>query len=710
MPDIDSPTAKNVTAIIEASGGHGVAAGGGGGAAVKALSKRPRDEPSPVSGKRGRGENGDLLTVQVPHPSSPSSLSSQKTAKNINSSLPSLPPPPLLESPSKLNRQAAASPCPAEASTASLSSPFGEFSGPVDTTITAKHQWPSPSSTQPADGGNSSRSVSWAHAAQQPKKIIVPPPKARPSLAATDPVFHAALLRVLQRRGGGACSVAQGWRWSGDAPSRFSHWPCALHPELMNLLAYISASEERVVLTGCDVKSQRNGVEDCCSNGDARTLLPPPPPREPSPWRAVSTASTTSPRAHRHRANDSLGSPSSILDASLPVSEAGVTPIAPRARSFLSPAAFTPSSALRRASAPTPESRARSAAKSRGVRFATHDMTVVDTPDPIRGGSEEGMVSALGGLQAILSAAERVRLAAGSLDAEAPSAAGRRGNVGGGVISGRGVSATAKHGGFEGYFDRFASGSTGGCNSNKRGEDGSDSDDDCVDGDAAMAVPAEGAADPAVPARSAERPTENLSVGEKGSDPTPSSRAKDSKNSSGGPLASGNSKVNQVDSRTPAGNNEKREATALCGEGAGDSAVAMEGAARASSSGTEEGEHLAQDLAALVNVLEEMAACDTAPTELELDAGWGPEHSNATAFYARELATLCGMGDTLKGVHGDVTGILGAVRASHLRVRCLDVLSCLIRYNLKVTNGFFSSFSCTVCCPLFDGPTAIISL
>lgn len=725
MPDMDSPTAKNVSAIIEASGG-GVAAGGGGGAAVKALSKRPREETSPVSGKRGRGENGDMLMLQVPHVLTPA-LSVQATQGNTTPRSP--PPPPLLESPSKLNR---ASPFAVDSSTASSSSSSASSTGftAFPGLGTAKEQW---SPCAKPDEASSTPDLSWGQLAAARRKTV-PPPKALPSLAATDPVFHAALLRVLHRRGGETCPEAQGWRWSGDAPARFNHWPCALHPDLMNLLAYISAGEERVVLTGCDVRG-RNGT-DCCSGGgreeDETAFLPPPPPREPSPWRAVSSVrGDESSWAPPPAIMSSIGSPSTGVSV-LAATAGGTTPRAPtRARP-----ALTPCSALRAPAgvAATPESRARSAAKSRGVRFATHDMTVVDTPDPIRGGSEKGMVSALGGLQSILSAAEQVRLVA-SLGASVSASGSHGGGKGVGegtdvsfssrlravgamgtllIRGGGGVAGAAKHGEFEDYFDRFSSGG----NSNRRNksdngcDEGSDSDDNDGVGNtgtraskaanaSACPVPTtNGSLTATGPDRNAENPAGAAATACQPTDKN-SSRVK---HSFGEPLSlrtsSSNSNVDVLDMIIDNSNKKKTDIVAGAREknSTADAGVESEG-----------GKRLAEDIAALIEVLQQMACSNSAPGELVLEAGWGPEHSNATAFYARELAMLCGKG---AWGAGEGVGVLGSIpeggrvmdtaRASHLRVRYLDVLSCLIRYNLKVNGGlcFFPAYSVMDCVPL----------
>lgn len=617
---MDSPTAKNVSAIITERtilGSTGSGGGAGGEPALRAvqLTKRPREEMSPVPGKRGRGETGDTLTLQVPHGSAP--ILSVQTGSG-NTTPPVSAPPPLLESPSKLNR---ASPlAPAEPSSSSSPTPtgFSQFSGASGM---AKQTTPRKSDMA------STPEITWGRAVRRKTLTL---PKALPSLAATDPVFHAALLRLLHRRGGKTCPEALGWRWCGDAPARFDHWPCALHPDLMNLLAYISSSEERVVLTGCDLKGKKEKSGNCSGNGQENeenpTLLPPPLRREPSPWRAA-----TSPRYSRGRGSSWGTQPAAVaaavvLASSPPVdtksttAAARTTPVAPRVlASFV-----TPSSALRRPTGATsmPASRARSSAKSRGVRFSTHDMSVVDTPDPIRGGSEEGMLSALGGLQSILSAAERVRSTAGfgsstvgclSLPSSAAGAHehGLRGTCGnGGVDAGEG-------GQFEGYFDRFSiTGSSG----RRRGKREKEADNDVT----------------------------NL--------------------------------VTSTDLEIVASTPE---------EAGGDCGAA-------------EAKRVKEDLVALVSVLDEIASSDAAPGELILESGWGPEHSNATAFYVRELAMLCGIEEEVPaGLAGAeaaaATATPGAAlvvragggaaeaRASHLRVRYLDVLSCLIRYNLKVS-------------------------
>ncbi|CAN0433418.1 unnamed protein product [Ectocarpus sp. 12 AP-2014] len=406
------------------------------------------------------------------------------------------------------------------------------------------------------------------------------PHAAPPSLGATDPIFHAALLRLLHSRNGDHCAEAVGWRWRGDTPARFDHWPCALHPSVMDLLACVSASEEQVVLTGCDKKHA-----DSCNGGGGDD---PPPPRREAAWRAPRPRT---PWAHR-------GGPAAVAAGA-------TTPIA--APSPLPPptSAQTPLSALRRSG-----SSRRLPSKNR-VRFSTHDMSVVDTPDPQRGGSAKGMMSALGGLESILSAAERIR----------ELAAGGSGNSGGrerGGLKRRGGAGGRQ---YEGYFDRFSAAAGGEADG---GGGGGGDDNDEQQGTAAAAG--------------------GLDKASAGSD----------------------------------GGSQDEGSAAAAAESDDDEDVdaPLETEARS----------VREDSAAFVTVLEEIANGDAAPGEVALAGGWGPEHRNAVAFYAKELAFLCG---TKTGVGGRevggpfVSGGGGAV-GSNLRVRYLDVLSCLVRYNLKL--------------------------
>ncbi|CBN77463.1 expressed unknown protein [Ectocarpus siliculosus] len=407
------------------------------------------------------------------------------------------------------------------------------------------------------------------------------PHAAPPSLGATDPIFHAALLRLLHSRNGDHCAEAVGWRWRGDTPARFDHWPCALHPSVMDLLACVSASEEQVVLTGCDKKHA-----DSCHGGGGGD--DPPPPRREAAWRAPRPRT---PWAHR-------GGPAAVpAGATTPI--AAPSPLPPPASTQ------TPLSALRRSG-----SSRRLPSKNR-VRFSTHDMSVVDTPDPQRGGSAKGMMSALGGLESILSAAERIR----------ELAAGGPGNSGG--REGGGFERRGGGGGrqYEGYFDRFSAAAGG----EPDGGGGGGDDNNEQHGTAASAG--------------------GLDKASSGSD--------------GGSQDEGSA------------------AAAAAAEGDDDEDVDAPLEAEARS--------VREDSAAFVTVLEEIANGDAAPGEVTLAGGWGPEHRNAAAFYAKELAFLSG---TKTGVGGRelrgpfVSGGGGAV-GSHLRVRYLDVLSCLVRYNLK---------------------------
>ncbi|CAM9471677.1 unnamed protein product [Ectocarpus fasciculatus] len=562
MPDIDTP---QISGILEehappppAAGGGGGGGGGGGVVGVQQASKRPRDDGSPVRGKRGRGENGDIsLSLKIPVPAT--SLSSSVPS----SSSPASPPwvPPLCESPSKINQ---------------APSPFAPYSGGA---TAAKPPAPAADDAAAPVAGPGT-----AVPAATTRRKGRMPHAAPPSLGATDPIFHAALLRLLHSRNGDHCAEAVGWRWRGDTPARFDHWPCALHPSVMDLLACVSASEEQVVLTGCDKKH----ADSCNGGGDD-----PPPPRREAAWRAPRPRT---PWAHR-------GGPPPLPGATTPI--AAPSPLPPPA------SAQTPLSALRRSG-----SSRRLPSKNR-VRFSTHDMSVVDTPDPQRGGSAKGMMSALGGLESILSAAERIReLAAGG-----PGNSGVSGVSGGGRERGGGGGRQ-----YEGYFDRFSAAAGG-------DPDGGGGGDE-QGATAASGLVAGGGLD-------------NASSG-----------------SDGGSQDEGSAAAAAAAAAAEEGDDDVDDAP-------------LETEARS----------VREDSAAFVTVLEEIANGDAAPGEVALAGGWGPEHRNAAAFYSKELAFLCGTeaggGGGGAEVPPFVSGGGGAV-GSHLRVRYLDVLSCLVRYNLKL--------------------------
>ncbi|CAB1115576.1 unnamed protein product [Ectocarpus sp. CCAP 1310/34] len=551
MPDMDTP---QISGIFEERAPP-PAAGGGGVVGVQQASKRPRDEGSPVRGKRGRGANGDIslsLKISVPATSSSPLVPS--------SSLPASPlwVPPLCESPSKINQ---------------APSPFASYSSGA-----AAAKPPALAADDAAAPVAGPAAAAVASVTSRRKGRM--PHAAPPSLGATDPIFHAALLRLLHRRNGDHCAEAVGWRWRGDTPARFDHWPCALHPSVMDLLACVSASEEQVVLTGCDKKH----AESCNGGGDD-----PPPPRREAAWRAPRPRT---PWAHR-------GRPAAAA-AGVTTPIAAPSPLPPPA------SAQTPLSALRRSG-----SSRRLPSKNR-VRFSTHDMSVVDTPDPQRGGSAKGMMSALGGLESILSAAERIR----------ELAAGGPGNSGGrerGGLERRGGDDGRQ---YEGYFDRFSAAAGGEPDGSGGGRGGGD-DNNEQEGTAAAA---------------------------------------------GG--------LDKASSGSDGGSQDEGSAAAAEGDDDEDFDAPLETEAKS----------VREDSAAFVTVLEEIANGDAAPGEVALAGGWGPEHRNAAAFYAEELAFLCG---TKTGVSGRevggrfVSGGGGAV-GSHLRVRYLDVLSCLVRYNLKL--------------------------
>lgn len=595
MPDMDSP--KISAAFFEKSGGAGSGGGGGGGsggAAVKSLhlSKRPREETSPLPGKRGRGEHGDLLNLPIPHSTPLVTIALGLRCGNAA--------PPLLESPSKVNRASDASP-----------TAFASFSAGVGNA----DKLPCKQTGSTLDALNSSGPA-------PARRKVFPPRLARVSKSATDPVFHAALLRLLRRRGGSTCPEALGWRWSGDAPTRFDHWPCALHPAVMDLLACVSAGEERVVLTGCDLKPR------CDENP---LPLQPPRPRRESPWQ--------SPRGRGYGAQGGVSpvknSMEVVSEGTAETTEVGAgagsrqmsSPTGtPLPTSRFAASSVTPSSALRRPGGP-PRSGNR-------VRFNTHDMSVVDTPHTARDGSEEGMVSALDGLQAILSAAEQVKILARR---RAGTGAGAGATSFGSCCSDSPVE-SAQSRRFEGYFDRFSS--------IGRGSDGARSGGDCGEN-------ASGASASAVEPYVAPDDSENMAL----------------------------DKCSEAVSGTEVGASspeDKLGDAALCGrEGGGGGGERVNGVAEAPEA---EAKNVREDVAALVTVLDEMASSDAAPGELTLaGGGWGPEHGNAMEFYAKELALLCGA-----GVSGDC-----GERASRLRRRQLDVLSTLVRYNLKVCLVFF---------------------
>ncbi|CAM9900856.1 unnamed protein product [Ectocarpus sp. 6 AP-2014] len=562
MPDMDTP---QISGILEEHAAPPAAGGGGGGGGVVGVqqaSKRPRDDGSPVRGKRGRGENGDIsLSLKIPVPATSSSASVP------SSSSPASPPwvPPLCESPSKINQ---------------APSPFAPYSGGA--AAAKPPALATDDAAAPVAGPAAAAAAAAAVASATSRRKGRMPHAAPPSLGATDPIFHAALLRLLHSRNGDHCAEAVGWRWRGDTPARFDHWPCALHPSVMDLLACVSASEEQVVLTGCDKKHA-----DSCNGGGAGD--DPPPPRREAAWRAPRPRT---PWAHR-------GGPAAVpVGATTPI--AAPSPLPPPASTQ------TPLSALRRSG-----SSRRLPSKNR-VRFSTHDMSVVDTPDPQRGGSAKGMMSALGGLESILSAAERIReLAAGG--------PGNSGGREGGGFERRGGGGRRQ---YEGYFDRFSAAAGG----EPDGGGGGGDDNNEQHGTAASAG--------------------GLDKASSGSD--------------GGSRDEGSA------------------AAAAAAEGDDDEDVDAPLEAEARS--------VREDSAAFVRVLEEIANGDAAPGEVALAGGWGPEHRNAAAFYAKELAFLSG---TKTGVGGRqvagpfVSGGGGAV-GSHLRVRYLDVLSCLVRYNLKL--------------------------
>lgn len=576
-------------------------------------SKRPRDDGSPVCGKRGRGENGDIsLNLKIPMPGPPAQVSSP-AGDGDGGRCKSYP-----DSPAYCPTSPAYSPNSPAYSPSDLacSRPDSPDSPPVCSASSppcspALCESPkinqTPSSPAPFSGGAAAKSAavtsggfptpaatSFAIASDSTACAPVPRRKGRvphaapPSLGATDPIFHAALLRVLHGRGGDHCAEAVGWRWKGDAPARFDHWPCALHPSVMDLLACVSASEEEVVMTGCD-KKHLGGCGGAGGDDDDDDDENPPPPRE-AVWRAPRPRT---PWAHRGgQAAAAAAAAAASTPSPAPSTRPGQTPL----------------SALRK-----PGSACRLSSKNR-VRFSTHDMSVVDTPDPQRGGSERGMISALGGLESILAAAEKVRNLA------APRGGDGRGGYGNsGSRAGSGLGDQP----YEGYFDRFSATVAG-------------PHDDADDG------PAADEREPSAP-----DPADSTAAVSK----APDSSARD-----GSPVTA-----------APAARKEDDVDASLI---------------------TTEAKSVREDLAKFVAVLDEIASSDAAPEEIALEGGWGPEHSNAAAFYAKELALLCGGGIRSRAGVAEATplaaGAGAGVVGSHLRVRYLDVLSCLVRYNLKV--------------------------
>lgn len=546
MPDLDTPRISS--GILEEQGSP----------KTVQPSKRPRDDGSPVRGKRGRGENGISVSRDTSFayvsPSAPDSGGDFEPSS----------PPPLCESPSKINQ---------------APSSFAPFSGGA---AAAK-----PGAVAPAPDATPPTPVPATSSAGTRRKVRVPPHVVPPSLGATDPIFHAALLRLLHGRNGEHCAEAVGWRWRGDSPARFDHWPCALHPVVMDLLACVSAGEEQVVMTGCD-KKQTVGVStggDCCRGDDKLA----PPPREAA-WRAPRPRTPSA-----HRGTLTVATEGRIAVATTPTA-------VPPSTSALSK---TPLSALRR-----PGSSCRLSSKNR-VRFSTHDMSVVDTPDPQRGGSEVGMISALGGLESILSAAEKVRELASAAPVQ---------HVGGQQ--------------YEGYFDRFSA--AGGAGD---GAATADEQEAAVSEPAAIKAPGAIEGDGIRSAAPADK------IGCSGS----------------------------IDDLSEQEGSAK-PATTVATEKEDDADYLMR-----------EAKSVREDSAAFVAVLEEIASSDSAPGEIALAGGWGPEHSNAAAFYAKELALLCGAkAEDQADAVPLAAAVAGAGVGSHLRVRYLDVLSCLVRYNLKV--------------------------
>lgn len=264
------------------------------------------------------------------------------------------------------------------------------------------------------------------------------------------------------------------------------------------------------------------------------------------------------------------------------------------------------------------------------MRFATHDMSVVDTPDPQRGGSEQGMISALGGLESILAAAERVRNIA---------ARGGAGGTGGGGRGSSGRSRSRSTAGpgdeqYEGYFDRFSTTTVA----------EPEPEVDAVGDETPAADEVEGAVEPKYVAAVCDASAGNQAHCADGGNGSPAAAA----------------------------------AAAVTPRKHGDADTTL----------TAEAKSVRDDLSKFVAVLDEIASSEAAPEEVTLAGGWGPEHSNAAAFYAKELALLCGGGSKPSGGGAEASSLTAGGEArvvgSHLRVRYLDVLSCLVRYNLKV--------------------------
>lgn len=320
------------------------------------------------------------------------------------------------------------------------------------------------------------------------------------------------------------------------------------------------------------------------------------------------------------------------------MSSPAATPAAQRRGSAPS---LTPSSALRRPGGPR-----RSVNR---VRFSTHDMSVVDTPDPTRDGSERSMVSALGGLQAILVAAEKVRIAArqtatsgGAIDEASLPAVGSVGCDSDSETAAGSVRSRRRGRQFEGYFDRFCS--TSGTTSHEQ------------------AVTCE----ETTSSNAAGMVTPDSSVEEEQEADPMTDNCRSDQNDIGERTSS------RIDHQSPS--SPSHEISEETFEGKETSDVRLEK------------NRVRQDVLDLVNVLHEMASSDAAPSELMLNGGWGPEHSNATAFYAREIAFLSGMETCVEDdTNNDIAG--GKLYASRLRTRYLEVLSCLVRYNLKVMRG-----------------------
>ncbi|CAM9700740.1 unnamed protein product, partial [Scytosiphon promiscuus] len=634
MPDMDisEEAPYKIAGILGERGAPPPTGSGSGVTGVQTTSKRPRDDGSPVCGKRGRGENGDIsLSLKIPMPGPPQQVSSPsgdggggggdggrcRSFPETPAYCPTSPtysPNSPAYSPSDLACPRADSPDSPTCSTSSPPcSPALCESPKINQTPTSPAPFSGGAAAKPAavpSGGSPTLSAAPSAIATDPAgptaHTPVPRRKGRvphaapPSLGATNPIFHAALLRVLHGRGGEHCAEAVGWRWKGDAPARFDHWPCALHPSVMDLLACVSASEEEVVMTGCDKK--RPG--GCGGGGNDDEDENPPPPRE-APWRAPRPRT---PWAHR-------GVPAAAAAASTP------SP-APSTRQ-----PQTPLSALRK-----PGSACRLSSKNR-VRFSTHDMSVVDTPDPQRGGSERGMISALGGLESILTAAERVRNLAAPRGGGAPYGTSGHGS------GSRGGSRTASGSGgkqYEGYYDRFSA-------TVAEGDDDADAGDD------------------------------GASAAEERGSPVSN------------PVSTADSST--VVSKAP-GSERGNAGSAAAAAAAAATREEDEAEADADASLTTEAKSVREDLTKFVAVLDEIASSDAAPEEIALEGGWGPEHSNAAAFYAKELALLCGGGTKPSGDAAEATlhavGATAGVVGSHLRVRYLDVLSCLVRYNLKL--------------------------